>query len=246
MPHRRVLLPLLVAALLLVLGPAQALAAPAWLDAEPQSATEPFESGPDVATDAVGNSVAVWLDNGQVRAAFRPRGGTWGPSEDLDPGAELENAPPRVTVQPDGQFVAVWVTARLVTEDGYPLRWARRPAGQGWSGPATITGIGCCPGIAALEASADGSVTVVRTDEGTPTSHTKPPGSETWGGGESVPTGSGGVYAFGPDGSAIAVNQTCNFPGPYCMTACLPAARRALGRGGADRRGPRRRPGDEL
>ena len=213
-------------ALLLAFGPGQALAAPQWRPAELREATGAGAAA-DVASDADGNSVAVWLGSGgtAVRAAYRPRGGPWQPPEDLDPGATLTGAPPLVTAQPDGQFVAVWLADRPAGGvEPYPLRWARRPAGGDWSAPATITGIGCCPGISALEASADGSVTVVRTDEGSPSSNTKPPGSETWGPDEFVPTGSGSRFAFGPDGSAVAVNtSTCS------EVTCLAAAYRPPG-----------------
>ena len=209
-------------ALVLVFGAAPALAAPQWLPAEPRDSSGSADQPADVATDGDGNSVAVWLgSSGAVNAAFRPRGGPWGAAEDLDPGATLSGAAPRVAVQPDGEFVAVWLEGPG-SGTGYPLRWARRPAGAGWSAPATITSIGCCPGIEALEASADGSVTVISSDEGSPTSYTKPPGSETWGPGDFVPTGSGSRYAFAPDGSALAVRE--NLCGPDPAVDCLQAS----------------------
>jgi PKD domain len=209
-------------ALVLAFGAAPALAAPQWLPAEPRDSSGSADQPADVATDGDGNSVAVWLgSSGAVNAAFRPRGGPWGAAEDLDPGATLSGSAPRVAVQPDGEFVAVWLEGPG-SGTGYPLRWARRPAGAGWSSPATITSIGCCPGIEALEASADGSVTVVSSDEGSPTSYTKPPGSETWGPGDFVPTGSGSRYAFAPDGSALAVGE--NLCGPDPAVDCLQAS----------------------
>jgi len=204
MVFRRELLPILLAVAFLLVGPAQAPASPEWLGAEPLDATLNATVPADVAADANGNAVAVWLAGGEVRSAYRPRGGPWGAPESLDPGVPVVATQPRVTVQPNGQFVAAWLGDRVDTEAGYPLRWARRPAGGGWSDPALITGIGCCPGITALEANADGSVLLVATDEGTGTSFRKPPGSETWGPGESLPSGQNHRVAVAPDGSAAA------------------------------------------
>jgi hypothetical protein len=70
MALRRELLLLMVAAFLL-LGPGQALAAPQWLPAELREATGSGAPA-DVASDADGNSVAVWLGpGGTVEAAYR-------------------------------------------------------------------------------------------------------------------------------------------------------------------------------
>ena len=78
MALRRELLPLLLAAAFLLIGPAQALAAPTWFDGEPQPSSFPSFAAPAVATDADGNSVAAWNDQDsvdEVRAVYRPRGG---------------------------------------------------------------------------------------------------------------------------------------------------------------------------
>ena len=217
--RRELLTASVLAAALLVLLPAAAMAAPRWLGGEPLEA--PAGSAPRVAADANGNAVAIWLGaGGGVNAAYRPRGGPWGGAENLDPGTDVFAATPRVTVQPDGEFVAVWVAERG-TGPSFPLRWARRPAGEGWSPPATIDGIGCCPGITALQASADGSVLVVATDEGTPQSNRRPPGSETWGPAENVGTESGTQVAVAPDGSAVAANT-----GSCGEAGCIRAAYR--------------------
>ena len=102
----------------------------------------------------------MWAANtaagGEVRAAYRPRGGPWGAPESLDGELGTPSSQPRVAVQPNGEFIAVW----LANNDGNVLRWARRPAGGGWSGAGTI-GSGRLCGIAALLASADGTVTAI-------------------------------------------------------------------------------------
>jgi hypothetical protein len=225
MALRRELLPLLLAAAFLLIGPAQALAAPTWLDAEGQDGTDSNAQVVDVATDADGNSAAVWLAAGEVRAAFRPRGGPWGASESLDPGTTLVNADPRVEVQPNGEFVAAWVADRVVIDDGYPIRFARRPAGGDWTGAQTIDGIGCCPALGELMATADGSVTLVALDEGSPSTYRKPPGSDTFGAEEFPPSGSQGqVFAGAPDGGVVSVRST------FCDPVnCVVAARRPPG-----------------
>ena len=226
MALRRELLPLLLAAAFLLIGPAQALAAPTWLDGEGLDAFSNQGVPADVAADAEGNAVAVWVGNGEVRAAYRPRGGEWGPPENLDPGVPIVSTQPRVTVQPDGEFVAVW-GAQGAVEAPSPVRWARRPSGGGWSAPDTITFTSSFPAISALEAGGDGSVTVMITDGDSVTTNRKAPGTETWGGDEGVPTGLGSRLAVGSDGSALAAAQdTC---GVSAAVACVRATYRPPG-----------------
>ena len=118
-------------------------------------------------TQSRGRGFRVWIAGGEVRAAYRPRGGPWGAPESLDtPGAPVLDEPPRVEVQPNGEFVAAWLQDRVDINVGYPIRWARRPAGGGWTGAQTIDGIGCCPALGELMATADGAVTLVALDEG--------------------------------------------------------------------------------
>jgi PKD domain len=222
MVKRRVLLPSLVA-MFVLLGAGQALAAPTWLAGESQDGAEAVTGVPaDVATDSSGNSVAVWAANpasgGEVRAAFRPRGGPWGAPESLDGALSTLSAQPRVAVQPNGEFIAVW----LANNDGTVLRSARRPAGGGWSAAATIGGAGCC-GIGALLASADGTVTLIDNGDGFAASYTKEPGSDLFGEPERLT--SGNVFAAASDGSVVAVRS-----GFLCSEAnCVVAQRRPPG-----------------
>src|SRR3954452_1399819 len=222
MVKRRVLLPTLVATFVL-LGPGQALAAPPWLAGESHDGAEAATGVPaDVATDSGGNSVAVWAANtaagGEVRAAFRPRGGPWGAPESLDGELSTQSEQPRVAVQPNGEFIAIW----LANNDGTVLRWARRPAGGGWSGAGTI-GPGACCGINTLLASADGTVTAILDGDGFAASFTKEPGSNAFGAEERGP--SGADFAAAADGSVIAVRS-----GFLCSEAnCVVAQRRPPG-----------------
>lgn len=196
MVFRRELLPILLAAAFLLVGPAQALAAPTWLDAEPQQAATPASQAPDVATDADGNSVAAWLERGVVVAAFRPRGGDWGAPEDLDPGASI-SAGPLVTARSNGDFVAAWIT------DGTTLRSATRSTVGEWTAE-TVRGA-CCEEVLALEGTADGSVTLVTREDGGPSSNTRGPGSDVWGSRQPLPTLGYDRFAFAPDGSTVGV-----------------------------------------
>ena len=165
----------------------------------------------------------MWAANpaagGEVRAAFRPRGGPWGAPESLDGALSTLSAQPRVAVQPDGEFVAVW----LANNDGTVLRWARRPAGGGWSAAATIGGAGCC-GIGALLASADGTVTLIDNGDGFATSYTKEPGSDLFGEPERLTVGN--VFAAAADGSVIAVAERVPL---RSETLCVVARRRPPG-----------------
>jgi hypothetical protein len=222
MVERRVLLPTLVA-MFVLLGPGQALAAPSWLAGESHDGAEAATGVPaDVATDSGGNSVAVWAANtaagGEVRAAFRPRGGPWGAPESLDSELSTQSEQPRVAVQPNGEFIAIW----LANNDGTVLRWARRPAGGGWSGADTI-GPGACCGINALLASADGTVTAILDGDGFAATFTKEPGSAAFGAEERGPAGA--VFAAAADGSVIGVRS-----GFLCSEAnCVVAERRPPG-----------------
>jgi hypothetical protein len=222
MVKRRVLLPSLVATFALA-GSGQALAEPTWLVREPLDATTNATIPADVAADADGNAVAVWIAEGEIRASYRPWGGPWGAPENLDPGASIHATQPRVTVQPDGEFVAAWI----VDTDGSFLRWARRPAGGGWSEPDTVTGVSSPPEVGALEAAADGSVTVLTLDEGFGSTNTKRAGSETWGPDEDPGLPQGPRLAVAPDGSALAVaSGQC---GTVTFVPCLVAAFRRAG-----------------
>ena len=225
MAFRRALLTVaLLAATLLVLLPAAAMAAQ-WLPGETREASNALSTPPRVASDAGGNSVAVWLGaGGEVNAAFRPRGGPWGAAENLETEFVVTSGvAPRVVAMPNGEFVAAWLADRNNDGDDV-IRTATRSTSGAWSAPDIVAAIGCCPGLPALEAGGDGSVTVVGTDEGQPTSYTRPAGGD-WGEGEFVPTGSGSVFDAAPDGSLVAVTTgTCSGE-----TSCIEAAYRPPG-----------------
>jgi hypothetical protein len=195
-------------ALLLALGSSQAVAAPQWLPVEPLPFSSPLQA-PAVATDAGGNSIAVWIDQNpapdEIRAVYRPRGGPWETTTvDLEPALPVvTTTPPQAVALPDGSFVVVWAANR----DGNLLRSATRsPAGAWTTEDVRPT---CCPGIVALEAGADGSVMVVSGERGVGSvSNTKPSASAPWGPTQTMGFSSRDAVqgvALAPDGGAVAV-----------------------------------------
>jgi PKD domain len=225
MALRRELLPLLLAAAFLLVGPATALAAPTWLGNEGQDAAVTPQEDADVAADADGNAVAVWVANDEVRAAFRPRGGDWQPEGDLEPDFfVVDFVPPHVVARPDGTFVAVWNGDRNNDGDDV-LRSATRSTGGEWTTEDVRD-----PPFAddnLLEVGGDGSVTVVSQNDGSSVSNTKIPGQAGWSAEETVPGGITQTLAVAPDGSSLAATESdCN-PDPEAFTACVIASRRA-------------------
>src|SRR5256885_15693142 len=91
-------------------------------------------SAPRIASDGAGNIVAVWReidgDTSSIRAAFRPKGDPWGPSQRISlPAAATEG--PEVAMDRSGNAVAVWHSS----SGGHTsvVQAAGRPAGGNWS-----------------------------------------------------------------------------------------------------------------
>jgi hypothetical protein len=206
----------LSAALLLVLLPATALAAPQWVGGEVLDAAGGV---PDVATDAQGNSAAVWTRAGHVWVAERPHGGPWGAAEDLEPAGGAEAQPPKIVALPDGELVAAWVGGDF----GFEVHAARRPAGGGWSASAVINST-CCPNLEDLVVGADGTVMGYWTsDDGPSETAVKPPGSADWDPAQTLAQGGPDTeVALAPDGSAVAAY-------PDCAVTCISAVHRPPG-----------------
>jgi PKD domain-containing protein len=211
MALRRELLPILLAAAFLLIGPAQALAESTWLDAEPQNATNPAPfTPPSVATDADGNSIAAWTvqeGSGDVRAIYRPRGGVWETTDvEIEPDwPVLIDIPTRAVALSDGSFVVVWIADRNNDSDPV-LRSATRSASGEWT-TEDVRDLTCCTAIVGLEAGGDGSVMVLSEESTGSVSNTKPSAGAPWG--ETQPVGIGAVdgFAVGPDGGAVAASR---------------------------------------
>jgi hypothetical protein len=217
---------MLVAAFAL-LGPGQALAAPQWLPADTLPSSRAPSVEPAVATDADGNSIAVWIDQveapGEVMALYRPRGGPWETTPvDLEPSFPLFTAvAPRAVAMPNGAFIVVWDADR--TGNGAPvLRSATRSPSGTWS-TEDVRNLNTT-GANFLDASTDGSVTVVSPDIGGSSSDTKPSTNAPWGAPQTVSIGTIDDFAAGPDGSAVAVGT-----GLCAESSCIRASYRPPG-----------------
>ena len=97
-------------------------------------------SGPRVVSDGSGNVVAVWRDldddTAAIRAAFRPRNGSFGPSEQISlPSVAAES--PAVAMDRLGNAVAVWQES--TTGRDSVVQAAIRPAGGTWSAPENLS-----------------------------------------------------------------------------------------------------------
>jgi Ca2+-binding RTX toxin-like protein len=115
------------------------------LDISPDGASG---SAQGIVSDGAGNIAVVWreadADSSSIRAAFRPAGQGWDPSQRISaPAAETES--PRLAMDSLGNTVAVW--QRSTGHDSV-VQAAIRPAGSTWSEPQDLS----TPGEAAFNA----------------------------------------------------------------------------------------------
>jgi hypothetical protein len=126
-------------------------AAGAWAAPQVVSDISPFNAGagPDVGFAADGTVVAVWVGGASLRSSVRSRDGSW--SRPVEVGA-ADSGDPRVSVDPQGNAVAVWQhRARLLT--------ALRPAAAGgWQPPEQLSGAEASVPRVALDAAGNGVV----------------------------------------------------------------------------------------
>jgi Ca2+-binding RTX toxin-like protein len=97
-------------------------------------------SSPRIASDGSGNVIAVWRelddDVAAIRAAFRPRGGSFGESQRISlPTVGAES--PEVAMDTAGNAVAVWQES--TTGRDSVVEAAIRPAGGEWSAPQALS-----------------------------------------------------------------------------------------------------------
>lgn len=116
---------------------------------------------PDVAMDAEGRAMVVWVQaqGGANRVwARRYHPGTgWEPAEVLDPAAEGADAAPRVAMHRNGEALVAWL--RATPDDRRILARAYRP-GAGW-GPEwrmDVSGLGTLPPVVAVDTGGRGMV----------------------------------------------------------------------------------------
>ena len=221
MALRRELLPILLAAAFLLIGPGQALAAPTWLDAEPQASPETPQTAPDVTADAAGNSAAAWVAGDNVYVAERPRGGPWGPADPVTFTGDVDSVTPQVAILPDGEEIVLW-------EVGFDVLAARRPFGGEWSGPQTIDST-CCVVLQELLAGADGrAVGFWTSTDGDAQTAVKPPGAASFQAAEPIPLND---FLDPPTDIAIAPNGDVVVVGPQGCgdSTCVSGARLPAG-----------------
>jgi hypothetical protein len=92
---------------------------------------------PRVAVGQNGEAVAVWVGSDgshrRVQAAFRPKGGSFGPSQTISDPGQQASEPAEVAVDRHGGAVAVWQSS-----DGR-IQAAFRPKGGGFGGAQTLS-----------------------------------------------------------------------------------------------------------
>jgi PKD domain-containing protein/putative metal-binding protein len=81
-------------------------------------------SEPDIATNARGDTVAVWVINGVVQARLRPPGGPFGPIQTLSDAGATD---PHVAIDAGGNFMAVWERGGRVDSAYKPVAGAAVP-----------------------------------------------------------------------------------------------------------------------
>ena len=137
-----------------------------------------------------GDTLALFVREGVMTAAFRPAGGTFGPPE------EIANAAPsfvRVAVNGDGDALALW----LDTEDGFVS--AARPAGGPFEPAQLVNGGDAGFGAAGLGFDANGDAVAAWNDFDTVSRDSIFVTERPWGGAWSEPRSiSGGQHAVSP------------------------------------------------
>jgi hypothetical protein len=112
---------------------------------EPEVLSLPGEEGQrsQVAIDASGNAIAVWITEKSsigffVRSAVRPPGGEWSEPEDVSDSTS-ETVPPMLAFDAAGEAVAVWTA---FDGSNFILRGAVRSADGEWSEPDDLSDAG--------------------------------------------------------------------------------------------------------
>jgi hypothetical protein len=133
----------LLCATALLIATASAHAAPTWLPSAPLSpdGSEAANSTPDIASDGVGDVIAVWdrdVGAGQaiIEAGIRPAGGGFSVTQISGDGSAHDA---QIAMNESGEAVAVWWESH--GSDNY-VRAAIRPPGGVFGSPVTISGPG--------------------------------------------------------------------------------------------------------
>lgn len=133
-PRRIVSFALIAGAVALSAVPATGAAAAGWLPAQGMPSVPS-----DIAVDGEGNVVVVGRGTGDVvRATARPFGGEWAPAVPLTSDGYTDPSPPKVTVDADGNAVAVWAAYSTDVGERVILLANRRATGT-WSEPVLFS-----------------------------------------------------------------------------------------------------------
>jgi hypothetical protein len=107
-----------------------------WAAEHPLSRVGSLVFDQQVAMDAHGDAVAVWLDSGRVMTTRRPAGGSWSTAVRLSaPGGGAHF--PQVAMSPQGATLVVWERVMALHER---IQAIGRPAGGHWSAVRTLSG----------------------------------------------------------------------------------------------------------
>src|SRR5262249_55665801 len=113
---------------------------PAWSQPQNIVTAKYADLYPQVATDAEGDSVAVWQqDSGggyRVMATYRPAGGGWEPPATLSAHIEAlpDGASPKVAMDAAGDVVVIWSDSNPM----YSVHAVVRPAHGTWGRPRQL------------------------------------------------------------------------------------------------------------
>ncbi len=84
---------------------------------------------PHVAFDSSGNIVAVWNENGVIKASTQPVSGNWGTAVAISSSGA---SAPRLFVDPSGNATAIWI-------DSGGVKAATLPSGGSWSAATSVS-----------------------------------------------------------------------------------------------------------
>jgi hypothetical protein len=216
--------------LVVFLAAGGASAAPTWLSPQDLSAAGAAAEHPQVATDAAGDSFAVWQQwvgsNLVIKASVRPVGAAWIGAQYVSED-DVEAHAPRIAVNPRGDAIAAWYQ---VVNGSYVVEAAMRPAGGGqWGAPEEVSaqGVNTDSQQVAIDR-AGNAIAVWRSFGPTPTIQTavRPVGG-TWSAPQnlSAPGGDaeGPEVAFDSAGNAVVVWERFNGTNYLIQASTRPA-----------------------
>jgi hypothetical protein len=102
-------------------------------------------SSPQIATDGSGNMVAVWVENGVVKASLQHVGMSWGAATSI---SGTSASSPCVVSDSSGNITAIWNAGGLIQA-------ASHPSGGSWSSATTLSGSNSTSPTLAVDSAGD-------------------------------------------------------------------------------------------